>query len=155
MKKKKKGNFGIWSPNSLWTGSWMRQRHSCKPDIFFFMEKDQWLKFMKKWKVKVSDSLLPHGWYPTMFLCPWDFPGKNTRMGCHSLLQGIFPTQGSNPDVLHYRHISYLLNYQEGPWRVDPNTTETLFQELGTSSNQKTGNTYLSSCRVAMNQLCA
>ena len=32
-----------------------------------------------------------------MILCPWNFPGKNTRMGCHFLLQGIFPTQESNP----------------------------------------------------------
>ena len=30
----------------------------------------------------------------TLFLCPWDSPGKNTGVGCHSLLQGIFPTQG-------------------------------------------------------------
>ena len=29
--------------------------------------------------------------------CPWDSPGKNTRVGCHAFLQGIFPTQGSNP----------------------------------------------------------
>ena len=29
--------------------------------------------------------------------CSWDFPGKNTGMGCHFLLQGIFPTQGLNP----------------------------------------------------------
>ena len=34
-------------------------------------------------------------------LCPWDFPDKNTRAGCHSLLQGISPTQGSNPYLLH------------------------------------------------------
>ena len=34
---------------------------------------------------------------PLGFLCPWDFPGKNTGMGCHLLLQGIFPTQGWNP----------------------------------------------------------
>ena len=33
---------------------------------------------------------------PARLLCPWDFPGKNTRVGCHFLLQGIFPTQGSN-----------------------------------------------------------
>ena len=38
----------------------------------------------------MSDSLWPHG-----LLCPWDFPGKNTRVGCHSILQGIFLTQGS------------------------------------------------------------
>ena len=34
-------------------------------------------------------------------LCPWDSPGKNTRVGCHFLLQGIFLTQGSNPGLLH------------------------------------------------------
>ena len=33
---------------------------------------------------------------PAGLLCPWDFSGKNTGVGCHSLLQGIFPTQGSN-----------------------------------------------------------
>ena len=32
-------------------------------------------------------------------LCPWDSPGKNTGVGCHALLQGIFPTQGSNPSL--------------------------------------------------------
>ena len=35
-----------------------------------------------------------------MFVCPWDSPGKNTRVDCHALLQGIFPTQGSNPHLL-------------------------------------------------------
>ena len=34
-------------------------------------------------------------------LCPWDSPGKNIRVGCHFLLQGIFPTQGSNTGLLH------------------------------------------------------
>ena len=38
----------------------------------------------------MSDSLHPHGWQPTRLLCPWDFPGKNTAVGCHSLLQRIF-----------------------------------------------------------------
>ena len=42
------------------------------------------------------DSLWPHGLQPTRLLCPWDFPGKNTGVDCYSLLQGIFPTQGSN-----------------------------------------------------------
>ena len=36
---------------------------------------------------------------PTRLLSPWDFPGKSTRVGCHFLLQGIFPTQGSNPGL--------------------------------------------------------
>ena len=41
-----------------------------------------------------SDSLQPHGLYPSRLLCPWDFPSKNTGVGCHFLLQGIFLTQG-------------------------------------------------------------
>ena len=36
--------------------------------------------------------------------CPWNFPGKNTGVSCHSLLQGIFPTQGLNPCLLHILH---------------------------------------------------
>ena len=45
--------------------------------------------------------------------CPWDFPSKNTGVGCHFLLQGIFPTQGSNPDLLHCRQMLYRLSHQE------------------------------------------
>ena len=41
--------------------------------------------------------------------------GKNTRVGCHALLQGIFPTQGSNPDLLHCRRILYQLSHQGRP----------------------------------------
>ena len=48
----------------------------------------------------MSDSVRPHGLWPARVLCPWDSPGKNTRVGCHALLQGIFPTQGSNQRLL-------------------------------------------------------
>ena len=41
-------------------------------------------------------SLQPYGLLPSRLLCPWNFSGKNTGMGCHFLLQGIFPTQGLN-----------------------------------------------------------
>ena len=41
----------------------------------------------------VSDSLWPHGLWPTRLLRPWDSPGKNTGVSCHTLLQGIFLTQ--------------------------------------------------------------
>ena len=44
----------------------------------------------------VSNSSRTHGLWLTRHLCPWDFPDKSTRVGCHFLLQGIFPTQGSN-----------------------------------------------------------
>ena len=49
----------------------------------------------------MSDSLQPHGQYPTRLLCPWNVPGKNTRVGCHFFLEGIFLTQGLNPCLLH------------------------------------------------------
>ena len=46
-------------------------------------------------------------------LCPWDSPDKNTGVGCHALLHGIFPTQGSNPHLLHWQADSLLLSHQE------------------------------------------
>ena len=48
-------------------------------------------------------------------LCPWNFPGKNTRVGSHSLFQGIFLTQGSNPDLLHCKQTHYHLSHQWSP----------------------------------------
>ena len=45
----------------------------------------------------MSDSLQPYELSLSRLLCPWDSPGKNTGDGCHALLQGIFPTQRSNP----------------------------------------------------------
>ena len=48
----------------------------------------------------VSNSVRPYGLWPTRLLCPWNSPGKNTGVGCHALLQRIFPTQGSNPKSL-------------------------------------------------------
>ena len=44
-----------------------------------------------------------------------DSPGKNTRVGCHALLQGIFPTQGLNPGLPHCRQILYPLSHQGSP----------------------------------------
>ena len=51
----------------------------------------------------VSDSSRPHGLSPIRLLCPWDFPGNGTGVDCHFFLQGIFPTQGLNPGLLHCR----------------------------------------------------
>ena len=50
---------------------------------------------------------------PSRFLCPWDSPGKNIGLGCHSLLQGIFPMQGLNMGLLHCRQILYSLSPRE------------------------------------------
>ena len=54
----------------------------------------------------VSHSLRPHRLYS-----PWNSPGQNTGVGSFSLLQGIFPTQGLNPGLLHCRQILYQLSY--------------------------------------------
>ena len=52
---------------------------------------------------------------PARHLCPWGFSRKNTRVGFHALLQGISPTQESNPGLLHCRWILYLLSCQGSP----------------------------------------
>ena len=50
-----------------------------------------------------SKSLWPHGLWPARFLCPRHPPGKNTGEGSHSLLHGIFLTQGSNSRLLYWQ----------------------------------------------------
>ena len=60
----------------------------------------------------VSDSLRRYGLVSTSLLCPWDSPGKNTGVGCHALLQGIFPTQGLNPCLLHWQKDSLPMSHQ-------------------------------------------
>ena len=55
-----------------------------------------------------SSSLWPPGLHPNRLLCPWNCLGKNTGVGCHFLLQGIFPTQGSNPRHIHPLKAFYL-----------------------------------------------
>ena len=63
----------------------------------------------------VSDSLQLHRQQLVRLLCPPDSPGKSTGVGCHALFQGIFPTPGSNPAVLHCRWILYHLSHQGSP----------------------------------------
>ena len=76
-----------------------------------------------KWKVKVSRSVMsdpqrPHGLQPTRLLHLWDFPGKGTRVGCHFLLQGIFPAQGSNLGLPHCRQMLYHLSHQRFSYKI-------------------------------------
>ena len=68
----------------------------------------------------VSDSLWPFGWYT-----PWNSLGQNAGMGSLSFLQGIFPTQGSNPGLPHCRWIFYQLSHKGSPkatleWSYNP-----------------------------------
>ena len=72
----------------------------------------RWVKLSKSCSV-VSDSLWPHGLYS-----PWNSAGQNTGVGSLSLLQGIFPTQGSNPGLLHCRQILYQLSHK-GSQKLD------------------------------------
>ena len=60
-----------------------------------------------------TDSLQSQVLRPVRFLCLWNFPGWNTGVNCLFLLQGIFPTQGSNPHLLYPLH-----------WQADSFTTE-------------------------------
>ena len=64
--------------------------------------------------LQLCPTLRPYGMLPAGFLCPWDFPGKNIGVGCHFLLQGIFPTQGSN------LHLLYLLHWQTSSLPLAP-----------------------------------
>ena len=70
--------------------------HSVVPELNYSRLR---LCFVQSW------LLWPHRLEPARLLCPWDSPGKKTQVGCHFLLRGIFPTQGSNPGLLHCRHI--------------------------------------------------
>ena len=68
--------------------------------------------YIWKWKCYsvVSDSLWSHG-----SSCLWNSPGKNTGLCSDSLLQGIFPSQGPNPGLLHCIRILYHLSHQGSP----------------------------------------
>ena len=59
----------------------------------------------------MCESLQPHRLQPPRLLCPWESPGKNTGVGCHVLLQGIFPIQGSDlapPHLLLWQMLGHL-----------------------------------------------
>ena len=66
----------------------------------------------KKWKsLSRVDSLRPHG----LLYSPWNSPGPNTGVSSLSLLQGIFPTQGSNPSLPNCRWILYQMSHKGSP----------------------------------------
>ena len=63
----------------------------------------------------VSNSLELHGLQATRLLCPWNFPGKNTGVGCHLFLQGMFLTQGLNLCFLQWQADSLPLSHLGSP----------------------------------------
>ena len=61
-------------------------------------------------------NLLSHVWlFATPWTSPWNSPGQNTGVGSLSLLQGIFPSQGSNPGLPHCRQILYQVSHKRSP----------------------------------------
>ena len=112
-----------------WVGDAIQPSHPLLSPLLLMSE---WVSEVSEVAQSLS-SLQPRGLYPTRLLCPWDSPGKNTGVGhvwqkplqyckvislqlikikekkkntgvgCHFLLQGIFPTQGLNPGLPHCR----------------------------------------------------
>ena len=113
----------------------------CDPWINYLTLKHQFLAFCKakqRWKIPISEiccngvsdwdrcghslsensqvKRLQYPWtVPARLLCPCNSPGHNTGVGSLSLLQGIFPTQGSNPGLPHCRQILYQLSHKGSP----------------------------------------
>ena len=85
----------------------------------------------------VSDYLQPYGPQPARLLCLWNSPGKNTRVGCLALLQGIFPTQGSKTSLL------CLLHWQEAPLPLVPPGKPESSQDAQTLSSSPTNSPHL------------
>ena len=85
--------------------------------VFFFWA-ESLLQLPMKVKVKSlsCSRLFATPWIVacTKLLRPWDFQGKSTGVGCHFLLRGAFPTQGSNPGLSHCRQTLYRLSHQQG-----------------------------------------
>ena len=67
----------------------------------------------------VLSPCVPMGCSPPGSSVHGDSPGKNTRVGFHALLQGIFPSQGSNPGLLHCRQILHHLSHQGSLWILE------------------------------------
>ena len=84
---------------SLYCSFLSHLKHSRNPRFYY---KSKILFVVVVSRSVLSDSLRVRELSPARPLCPWDFPGKNTGMGCHFLLQGISPPQGWNPRLLHW-----------------------------------------------------
>ena len=96
-----------------------------------------------KWKSPSCVQL-----FVTPWTSPWDSLGKNTGVGSHSLLQGIFPMQGLNPSLLHCRWILYQLSHKGSPRIVEWVTF--LLQQIFPTQESNQG---LLHCRQILYQL--
>ena len=102
-----RGWDGWMASRTQWTWVWVNSGSwwwTGRPGLFQSMG---WQRVGHNWVTELNSTELK--W---KLLSPWDFPSKNTGMGCHALLQGIFSIQGSNPGLLHCRYILYHLSHQ-------------------------------------------
>ena len=94
---------------------------TCMSVLFVWLHETNYISVLKWSEVKVKSlshvRLFATPWAVacTRLLHPWDFLGKSTGVGCHFLLQGIFPTQGSNPGLPDCRQTLYHLSHQGSP----------------------------------------
>ena len=78
------------------------------------------VKYREAWHAAVHEVTKSQTWLSNWtitksLLCPWNFPGKTTGVGSHSLFQGVFPTQGLNPGLLHCSRFFTLWATREAP----------------------------------------
>ena len=84
-------------------------------NYYTYLDRKWYSSYYEQVKMIVAQSLsnfASHGLQPARLLCPWNSLGKNTGVGCHPPLQGIFLTQGSNLGLLHCMQILYHLSHQ-------------------------------------------
>ena len=94
--------------HSSFLPSFLKESMSGNVGVLIGADGQRTCSFPPKVKVKVwvfQSSRIFAGLQPASLLCPWDSPGKTTGVGSQSCIQGIFPTQGSNPGLLHCRLI--------------------------------------------------
>ena len=106
----------------------------------------------------VSDSLWPHELWPARFLCPRNFPGKNTEVGCHFLLQGIFLTQGLNLSLLcllHWQADSLPLRHLERQPFALSQKSPSLFSSSHSVTYMHTQNAFLTFMIAVISEMMA
>ena len=92
-------------------------RHLITPDPLPVRFTGSLCGFGSHWERPESESLsvMPDSWRPRGLHSPWNSPGQNTGVGGLSLLQGIFPTQESNPGLPHCTQFLYQLSHKGSP----------------------------------------
>ena len=101
-----------WQPTPVFLPGEFHGQRSLEGYSLWGLKKSDWVEVLTFYGSEscsvVSDSLRPHG-------CPWNSPGQNTGVGSRSLLQGIFPTLGLNPGLVHCSRIPYQMSHKGSP----------------------------------------